>query len=47
MYLLFESYLLVLNLASWETRHDDAEDNNHNKLFKLGSTVYVKVRPMC
>ena len=43
LYLLLESYLLVLNLASWETRHDDAEDNNHNKQFKLGSIICVKV----
>ncbi len=35
--------MLVLNLASWETRHDDAEDNNHNKLFKLGSIVCESV----
>ena len=32
--------MLVLNLASWETRHDDAEDNNHNKQFKLGSIIF-------
>ena len=38
--------MLVLNLASWETRHDDAEDINHNKLFKLGSIVCVKVQQM-
>ena len=31
--------MLVLNLASWETRQDDAEDNNHNKQFKLGSII--------
>ena len=47
MYLLLESYLLVLNLASWETRQNDAEDSNRKKLFKLGSIVYVKVRQMC
>ena len=27
--------------------HDDAEDNNHNKQFKLGSIIFVKVRQMC
>ena len=31
---------MVLNLASWETWHDDAEDNNHNKQFKLGSIIF-------
>ena len=34
--------MLVLNLASWETRHDDAEDNNHNKQFKLGSIIFCE-----
>jgi hypothetical protein len=38
-YLLFQSYWLVLNIARWETRHDDADDSNHNKLFKLGRIV--------
>ena len=28
-------------------RHDDTEDNNHNKQFKLGSIIFVKVRQMC
>ena len=46
MYLLFESYGLVVNLASLEIGHGDAEDNNHKKLFKLGSIVIVKVRQM-
>ena len=34
--------MLVLNLASWETQLDDAEDNNHNKQFKLGSIIFCE-----
>ena len=33
---------MVLNLASSETWHDDAEDNNHNKQFKLGSIIFCE-----
>ena len=34
--------MLVLNLASWETQHDDAEDNKHNKQFKLDSIIFCE-----